>query len=67
MEAHAGTMSIGTDAATKPRPSTLRRLQLLRERARARREERAIQTHGARPTSVPGSEHTHLVLPPKAY
>ena len=67
MEAHAGTISIGTSIARERKPSGLRRLQLLRERARARRHERAIQTHAARPTSVPGSEHTHLVLPPKAY
>jgi hypothetical protein len=65
MEAHAGTVRIPTPTAARPR----RRwhvLQLLRELSQARRE-RAIQTHDARVRSIPGSEHTHLVLPPKAY
>jgi hypothetical protein len=69
MEAHAGTIRIPRGTATKPRR---RRLRLLRERARARRLARAIRdytpgTHRAVPTSIPGSEHTHIVLPPKAY
>ncbi len=66
MEAHAGTIRIPTGTTTKPR-----RLHLFRERLRARRRERAIRHYAAGahrvPTSVPGSEHTHLILPPKAY
>jgi hypothetical protein len=64
MEAHAETIRIPSSSTTKP---LRRRLQLFRERAQIRRRERAIRTHGARLTSVPGSEHSHLVLPPKAY
>jgi hypothetical protein len=63
MEAHAGTVRIPTGAATKSRRG-LR--QLLRELSAARRE-RAIQTRHAGIRSIPGSEHTHVVLPPKAY
>jgi hypothetical protein len=68
MEAHAGTISIGTRVTAKPKT---RRLQLFRARVRARRRERVIRHHAAgthrASTSVPGSEHTHLILPPKAY
>jgi hypothetical protein len=64
MEAHAGTVRIPTPTKTEPRRRRL--LRLLRELSAARRE-RAIQTHGARAPYVPGSEHTHLILPPKAY
>ena len=67
MEAHAATVSIGTGITGKPRFSRLARLLSLPARSRSRHAQRAIQTHGARPTSVPGSEHAHLVLPPKAY
>jgi hypothetical protein len=63
MEAHAGTIRIGTGITTRPR---LRSLQLLLARARARRRARAIRTHDARLRSIPGSEHAHLILPPKA-
>ena len=63
MEAHAGTVRIPTGTTAKPRR---RRLQLLRQLYRARHE-RAIQTHHATIRSIPGSEHSHLVLPPKAY
>jgi hypothetical protein len=70
MEAHAGTIGIptGSTITTKPRR---RRLHLLRERVRSRRRERVIRNYAvgahAAPISIPGSEHTHLVLPPKAY
>jgi hypothetical protein len=70
MEAHAGTIRIprGRTITTKPRR---RRLYLFRERVRARRRERVIRNYAvgahAAPRSIPGSEHTHLVLPPKAY
>jgi hypothetical protein len=63
MEAHAGTIKISTPAKTKPRR---RWIQLFRDLSEARRL-RAIQTHEGRIHSVPGSEHTHIVLPPKAY
>jgi hypothetical protein len=65
MEAHAGTVRIPTPTTAKPRRRG-RLLELLRELSRAHRE-RVIQTHDARVRSIPGSEHTHLVLPPKAY
>lgn len=70
MEAHAGTIGIGTGGtiARKQRP---RRLHLLRDRVRSLRRERVTRYHAALanralPGSIPGSEHTHL-LPPKAY
>jgi hypothetical protein len=69
MEAHAGTIRIPTGTTAKAR---LRRLQHFREHIRARRRERAVRnytpgTHRTVLTSIPGSEHTHLILPPKAY
>ena len=65
MEAYAGTVRIPTPIKAKPRRRG-RLLQLLRELARSDRR-RAIVTHDARVRSIPGSEHSHLVLPPKAY
>jgi hypothetical protein len=59
MEAHAGTVRIPAGTATKSRRS-------LRQLSSARRE-RAVQTRHAQIHSIPGSEHSHLVLPPKAY
>jgi hypothetical protein len=69
MEAHAGTISIGTRVTVKPKT---RRLKMFSSRVRARRRERLIRHHAAGsnrtlPGSIPGSEHTHLILPPKAY
>jgi hypothetical protein len=68
MEAHAGTISIGSRVTTRPKAS---RLALFRERVRARRRERVVRNHAASanrslPGSIPGSDHTHL-LPPKGY
>ena len=65
MEAHAGTVRIPTPTEAKPRRRR-HLLKLLRELARSERQ-RAIDTHDARVRSIPGSEHSHLVLPPKAY
>jgi hypothetical protein len=64
MEAHAGSIRIQTPTKTEPRR---RRLRLHLAAGRARRRERAIHTRGLRAPSIPGSEHTHLILPPKAY
>ena len=60
MEAHAGTIGIG--GRTKP----LRRLALLRQGVRRRRLDRAARAHSLRmsgisSSSIPGSEHTHLL------
>jgi hypothetical protein len=68
MEAHAGTIRIPARSETKPRR---RLLHLLRERGRAASRVNAGRTQAAQanrslPSSIPGSEHTHL-LPPKAY
>jgi hypothetical protein len=62
MEAHAGSITIGT-TATRPRR---RRFAELRLRIRQRRLERAARAHslrvsGARAPFVPGSEHTHML------
>jgi hypothetical protein len=69
MEAHAGTVTIGNGPAVRP---WRRRLSQLRETIRRRRRERARRAHsirmsGLRAPFVPGSEHTHLLPPPKAY
>jgi hypothetical protein len=68
MEAHAGTISIGQGLIAKPRA---RGLTLFRDRLRARRRNQAIRASSAKLNGVvhtiPGSEHTHLILPPKAY
>jgi hypothetical protein len=69
MEAHAGTIRIGTGIATRPQAKA-GRLQAFRERARARRRERTLRAQAVQanrgPRSIPGSEHTHLILPRKA-
>jgi hypothetical protein len=64
MEAHAGTIGIGTKNSRRPRS---RRLQMIRQRARARRRERAIRAHGIRAGSPPGPADRMYFLPPKAY
>jgi hypothetical protein len=68
MEAHTGAVTFPSEWAKRPRP---RRLKLIRQRIRARKDERAARAYAARanralPSSIPGSGHTHL-LPPKAY
>jgi len=68
MEAHAGTISIGTGRRIKTR----RRLSQLREGIRRRRAERAeraysLRMNGTTGPSVPGSEHTHLINRPRGY
>ena len=68
MEAHTGAIRVPTRTRTRQRRS---RLVLLRERIRARRSANAARAQAMRanrslPSSIPGSQHTHL-LPPKAY
>jgi hypothetical protein len=60
MEAHAGTIRIGQLHAmeTAPVEGKATRLRFFRKAARV---------HGVQPRSIPGSEHSHLILPPKAY
>jgi hypothetical protein len=63
MEAHAGTINIGTRTTTTPRPGWVAQL---RERIRRRRLERAeraysLRMNGAGARSISGSEHTHLL------
>jgi hypothetical protein len=67
MEAHAGTIGIPSQTSTPRR----RRLRLLLQRVRASARVDAARVQAAEanrslPSSIPGSEHTHL-LPPKAY
>jgi hypothetical protein len=69
MEAHAGSITIGTGRAAKPR---LRALSQLREaigRRKSARAERAYATrmNGGRSDWVPGSEHTHLLKRPRGF
>ncbi|HEY3191812.1 MAG TPA: hypothetical protein VGJ61_03430 [Solirubrobacterales bacterium] len=60
MEAHVGTLGIDQlpQVEVVPVERKAKRLRFFRK---------AIRAHEPRPRSVPGSEHTHLVLPPKAY
>jgi hypothetical protein len=63
MEAHTGTIGIGTAGRTRP---WRQRLAQLRAALRRRRIDRAARAHslrvnGAGGRSIPGSEHTHLL------
>ena len=63
MQAHAGTIGIGTRPATGKRPGWL---TSFRTRLRYRRRDRAARAHSLRMSGgdlrpVPGSEHTHLL------
>jgi hypothetical protein len=65
MEAHAGTITIGT---RKTRGTRRRRLAQLRGALRQRRLARAeraysLRMNGVNARSIPGSEHTHLPRP----
>jgi hypothetical protein len=64
MAAHAGTIRIPTTGGKRRRHA----FALLRERARARRRAhaarvQAINANRSLPSSIPGSEHTHLLRP----
>jgi hypothetical protein len=63
MEAHAGTISIGTGKATRHRRHLLAELRQVIRRKRLDRAQRAysLRVSGARPPFVPGSEHTHML------
>jgi hypothetical protein len=63
MEAHAGTIGIGSRQGVRRRR---RRLAHLRQALRQRRRERALRAHalrvsGAHAPYVTGSEHTHML------
>jgi hypothetical protein len=70
MEAHTGTIGIGTGYRVKPR--RLIRLAAIREGLRRRREEQArrahaLRTNGAGASYIPGSEHSHILPRPKGF
>jgi len=75
MEAHAGTITGAQRVAPAEHPRVTgvnrkprrRSIQMIRERARARRRERAIRAHGVRAGSPPGAADRMYFLPPKAY
>jgi len=60
MEAHVGTL--GADQLPQvdvvPAEPKVKRLRFFRK---------AVWAKEARPRSIPGSEHSHMILPPKAY
>jgi hypothetical protein len=60
MEAHAGTISIGTRPARRQRTRVFARFL---ERSRARRRERAVHAHAIRAGSPPGPADA-LYFPP---
>jgi hypothetical protein len=63
MEAHAGTITIGTQKRRKPRAHRLAQFRARMRERRVQRAERAysIRTSGIRAPSIPGSEHSHLL------
>lgn len=69
MEAHAGTITIGTG---RPARSRRRHLAELRKTIRRRRLEHAERVHSLRANSaevrsLPGSDHSHLVRRPRGF
>jgi hypothetical protein len=69
MEAHAGSITIGTRRAAQPRRRALSRLREAIRRRKAEGAERAYATrmNGERRDWVPGSEHTHLLNRPRGF
>ncbi len=69
MEAHTPAITFPSEWARRMRR---RRLHLLRELVRTRRDRAALRAYDARsnrsvPTSIPGSEHTHLLRRPRGF
>jgi hypothetical protein len=69
MEAHAGTLTIGTPNALRPRRKRMAGIVTALRRRLSERAERAHsrQVNGTRPISVPGSEHAHLIRRPRGF
>ena len=69
MEAHAGTITIGTGTAAKPRRRYLSELKAAIRRQRLERAERAyiLRANRAEIHSLPGSDHSHLVRTPRGF
>ena len=63
MEAHAGSIRIGTQRMRKPRQPRLAQLRARMRQSRLHRAERAysMRVNGISPRSIPGTEHTHLL------
>jgi hypothetical protein len=69
MEAHTGALTLPGRRTERPRRHWLRRLRQL---IRARRESASLRAYSARgnrslPTSIAGSEHTHLLRRPRGF
>jgi hypothetical protein len=60
MEAHVGTFGIDQlpQVEVVPTEPKVKRLRFFRK---------AIWANEPRPRSIPGSDHSHIILPPKAY
>lgn len=69
MEAHTGAIPIGTGQAVKPRRHLMSELREGIRQRRSQRAERAhsLRTNGAGPSSIPGSEHAHLLKRPRGF
>ena len=69
MEAHAGTITIGTGQAVRPRRRRLAEIMAAVRQRRIARAERAhsLRANGKVPYSVPGSEHAHLLRRPRGF
>jgi hypothetical protein len=69
MEAHTGAVTFPKEWTRRPRR---RRLHRLRTLVRAHRERAALAAYTAKSnrsvlTSIPGSEHTHLLRRPRGF
>ena len=69
MEAHTPAIGIGTRRAAKPRRRRLAELLTMIRRRRTEGIERAYnrQASGVRQSSLPGSEHAHLLRRPRGF
>ena len=69
MEAHAGSITIGTGRTARPRRRVLSQFRGALRRRRIERAERAyaLRMNGERTGSVQGSEHTHLLNRPRGF
>ena len=69
MEAHTGTITIRTGKILEPRRNRFAEVMTAIRRRRSARAERAysLRANAPRVTSLPGSDHTHLIRRPRGF
>jgi hypothetical protein len=68
MEAHAGTITIGTGRTIRRRRRLAELVAAVRKRRSARAERvYSVRANGTQLKSVPGSEHAHLLRRPRGF